>query len=278
MRDGLVLVNPRSGSDATDVASLRAAFPHADVEACEPATLRARVKDAVAENRPFVGIAGGDGSIRTAADVLLGSEVALLAIPAGTRNHFSQELGICSVEDAVAAARVETVDVATCNGVTFVNNSSIGIYPGIVLTREATSHLPKPLANALALLRQLRAGHGLRVVVDRRELEAWMVFVGNGCYGEHMDDLMSRDSLHDHVLDVRIVRADHRFARLRLVVAFLTGRLASSAVVERRTCRSIEIAVRGPRPVEVALDGEVEVLHAPLRYESVPDGLRVLAP
>ena len=80
------------------------------------------------------------------------------------------------------------------------------------------------------------------------------------------------------MLDVRIVRADRRFARLRLLSALLLGRLARSAVVERRTCREITIDIRDRGTVDVALDGEVVQLSTPLRYESDPKALRVMVP
>jgi undecaprenyl-diphosphatase len=279
---GLVLVNPRSGPDATDVDDLRAIFADHDVEECEPSAIAARVEVGVKEHRPFVAIAGGDGTIRSAAGALLESDVALLAIPAGTHNHFAKALGIASVEDAHAAAdhgRVETIDVATCNESTFVNNSSIGLYPGLVGRREAHEHrFPKPVANAIAVAQQLRNGRRIVVEIDDRRRRAWLVFVGNGRYGEELTDIASRESLQDHVLDVRIVLADQRFARLRLVGALLLGRLGTSAVIERRACADVTIAVRGRARVDVALDGEVAPQTTPLRYQSRPSALRVVVP
>ena len=103
------------------------------------------------------------------------------------------------------------------------------------------------------------------------------MFVGNGCYGERIADLTSRECLDDGVLDVRIVRADRRFARLRLLTALLLGRFPRT-VVERRTCRAITIDIRDRRRIDVALDGEIMRLSTPLRYESDAHALRVVVP
>jgi undecaprenyl-diphosphatase len=280
---GLVLCNPASGTDDTALTELRACFPDHDVEMCSTGQLRRRVRAAREDGRPFVGIAGGDGTIRTAAEELAHSDTALLPIPAGTHNHFAKAVGIETIDDAAKAAdpdggTARLVDLGRVNGRIFVNNSSVGFYPGVVQQRESRRTLPKPLANMLATVHQLRTGRRITVRVDGRPVVAWLVFVGNGCYGERMTDLPSRECLDDNLLDVRVVRADQRFARVRLVAALLSGRLARAAVMDRRTCREIVIDIRDRREVDVALDGEVMPLTKPLRYESDAAALRVLVP
>jgi undecaprenyl-diphosphatase len=279
---GVVLVNPHSGSDETRLDDLRARFGDHDVIVCEPASIGVKARAAVTEGRPFVGIAGGDGSIRSAAEILANTDVALLASPQGSHNHFAKALGIATLDDAILAAKADrriAIDVARVNGKVFVNTSSIGMYPGLVNAREAhDDHLPKPIANLLAVFHQLRAGRHIRVNIDRLPRRAWLVFVGNGAYGESLSDIGTRESLRDGVLDVRVVRADQRFARLRLVADALLGRLDRSPVLERRTCRAITITVHGRRSVAVALDGEVTTLETPLEYESAAAALQVLVP
>jgi undecaprenyl-diphosphatase len=281
---GIVLCNPGSGPDDTAVADLRARFAEHDVAECSPSDLRRLVKEAHAEGRPFVGIAGGDGSMRTAAEELAHAETALLPIPAGTHNHFAGAFGIETLDDAAKAADPEggearVVDLGRVNDRSFVNTSSIGFYPRLVQQREWHRHrLPKTLVTVLLAVRQLFSGRRIVVQIDRRPVVAWLVFVGNGSYGEGIGDLTSRECLDDGVLDVRIVRADRRFARLRLLTALLLGRLARTPVVERRTCRAITIGIRDRHRIDVALDGEIMQLSTPLRYENDPHALRVVAP
>ncbi len=281
---GLVLCNPASGPDDTTLAELRARFPDHDVVACPPADLRRWVKEARVEGRSFVGIAGGDGSMRTAAEELAHADTALLPIPVGTHNNFAKALGVETLDDAAKAAdpdsgTIRVVDVGRVNDRSFVNNSSVGFYPGLVQQRDSHKRsLPRPLATALAGAQQLRNGRRITVQIDRRPVVAWLVFVGNGCYGERVIDLAGREGLDESLIDVRIVRADQRFARLRLLTALLLGRLARAAVIERRTCRDITIRVHDRRRVEVAIDGEVVQLSTPLRYESDTRALQVLVP
>src|ERR1700721_1032871 len=108
-------------------------------------------------------VGGGDGSVRTVASVLAGSNIPLGILPLGTLNHFARDLGISVVaERAVAiigAGEQRAVDVGEVNDVIFVNNSSIGFYPYLVLERERRrrrKRLSKWIAMILAMPRVLR--------------------------------------------------------------------------------------------------------------------------
>jgi len=207
--------------------------------------------------------------------------VPLLPVPEGTRNHFAHDVGIHGLEDAAAAAaagNTKRVDTGLVNGELFINNSSIGLYPRMVRVREAHEHrLPKRFAQLVAAWHQIRRGVPLVAEVDGKRVHAWVVFVGNGSYGEGVFDLTTRESLDGGELDLCIVRADRPLARLRTVAAALTGRLTQSPLVERSHIRACTVTLDRPT-ADVALDGEIERLDAPLRYESSPASLVVLAP
>ena len=279
---GIILVNPAAGPDELSPDELRERFLNADVVECEPAEVAERTAEAVQRGVDFVGVAGGDGTIRCAAECLAGTDVPLLPIPAGTRNHFAKDVGVCELDDAVDASKgvVVRVDVGDVNGNRFVNNSSIGIYPRIVVRREAhEKRLPKGIANVVAVWEQVcRRGQRFGVEVDGRQYRAWMVFVGNGRYGEGLIDLADRESLDGNELDVRVALADKPMARVRLLLALLFGRLSRSKLLMRMTTAAVTIDVDGRAEVEVALDGEVERVETPLCYRSLDGELSVLVP
>jgi undecaprenyl-diphosphatase len=225
-------------------------------------------------------VAGGDGSIRSAAEVLLdrSPHTPLLPVPEGTRNHFARDLGLAELDDAVDAANgghTRAIDAASVNGTWFMNNSSIGVYPRLVAHREAReTHLPKVVAAIVAAWHQLRAGRRIAVAVDGEPVVAWAVFVGNNCYGDSLRELTGRDRIDEGVLDVRIARADRKLSRLRIFGAVLFGRIEQSPLIDRRTCASVVLDTG--RETRVALDGEVVTLPSPLRYESHQGALTVL--
>jgi undecaprenyl-diphosphatase len=279
VNDPVVLVNPGSGT-GTEIAELEAMFPECRVEPCPPDELAACVRRLATAGAPFVGVAGGDGTLRTAAEVLTDYDSALLAVPAGTRNHFAKDFGITSLEDAGQAAKAgasRPIDVGRVNDRVFLNNCCVGAYPHMVERREAhETRWPKRIANLVAAWQQLREGRRLRVVIDGEPFVAWLVFVGNGRYGDNLRDVAEREALDANVLDVRIVHADQPLARLRLFAAVVFGRLALTPVVTKRECRRVTIAVPQHTEVAVALDGEVERVATPLDFESRSGALRVL--
>jgi diacylglycerol kinase family enzyme len=278
---GLIFVNPTAGG-GTDVDELIEKFEGHDIVECEPGDVGDRVRAALgADDKPaFVGIAGGDGTIRSAVEVLLdvSPSTPLLAVPTGTRNHFARDLGLEEIDDAVAAVkagRTRSVDAVRVNDTWFINNSSVGVYPRLVAHREAReSRMPKGVAAIVAAWHQLRFGRRISVGVDGTPVKAWAVFVGNDCYGESLRELTGRERMDEGVLDVRIARADRRLSRLRIVGAVLVGRVPQSPLIDRKRCTAVQLDM-GHR-VEVALDGEITPMESPLQYESRPGVLTVL--
>ena len=276
---GVVFVNPAAGSELS-ADELREVFPGHRVVECDGGEIPDRVEAAVGDRPAFVAVAGGDGTLRAAAERLLGTGVPLLPIPGGTRNHFALAVGVSDLETAAkaaAAGTVRRVDVGDVNGRCFLNNSSVGLYPKLVVRRESYERtMPKRRAQLWAAWEQLRHGHRFRLRMQGQWHRAWLVFVGNGCYGEHLLDFTDRESLGGGVLDVRLVLADRPLARTRVVLALLRG-LDTSPLIVRDTCPATELGL-AHQTVEVALDGEVEQLETPLRYSVRREELAVLVP
>lgn len=282
-----VFVNPGSGPDDSptveDVAAALGPCGYQVEEVHHPERLPDMVRAALDRSCRTVGVAGGDGTVRCVAEVLAGTGVPMLVVPAGTRNHFSKELGIENLEDAAAAARsgrVRRVSVGSVGGRAFVNNASIGLYPALVRGREqqeARRRRSKTLASLVAAVSIARHAEPMRVALEGREMSAWLVFIGNGRYGEGFGDLVERETLESSVLDVRVLRADRRLARLRVVAAVAAGRMTRSPLVATEQAARFSIGVEGRR-IDVALDGEVVSIEAPLQFTIRESALAVLAP
>ena len=276
---GVVFVNPAAGSELS-AEELGGLFPGHRIVECDGGEIPDRVAAAVADRPDFVAVAGGDGTLRGAAERLLGTGVALLPIPGGTRNHFALGVGISDLETAAKAAvagTVRMVDVGDVNGHCFLNNSSVGLYPKLVVHRESYERvMSKWRAQLRAAWEQVRHGHRFRLKLRGRWHRAWLVFVGNGCYGEHLLDFNDRESVGGGVLDIRLVLANRPLARTRVVLALLRG-LDTSPLIVRDTCPEAELGLGQPT-VEVALDGEVERLETPLRYSVRRGELSILVP
>ncbi|MCW6512151.1 diacylglycerol/lipid kinase family protein [Lichenifustis flavocetrariae] len=230
---------------------------------------------------------GGDGTVGTVAAALVDTNVALGVLPMGTRNHFAKDLGIpLGLEAAVRTlftGRIDSVDVAEVNGRVFVNNSSIGIYPQIARERSLERHRGGRGWSALAraAARLLRRSPMLHVDLDVDQgqwlsTETSLVFVGNNRYSIEGLFLGSRASLRSGSLWIFVAPGSNRFTLLGLALRGLMGRVHDSDLA---TFDGVQASVRMHRAfVEVATDGEVNLMPTPLHYRIRPAALRVVVP
>jgi diacylglycerol kinase family enzyme len=248
-----------------------------------------RALHAVQEHRLDAVVAGGgDGSIASVAGVLAATSVPLGILPLGTFNHFAKDLGIpLRLEDAVdviAAGHLRSVDLGEVNGETFVNNSSIGIYPYLVVGRERLREqhgLGKWTAMALATWRTLRHFPLRRLRIRAGNVaepyRSPCVFIGNNEYCLTGRVAGKRERLDAGELCVYVAKRQTRFALFWLACRSLAGFMDQSRDLRAVKAADVEITSRTSRLL-VALDGEVAMMRTPLRYRARPDALRVFAP
>jgi undecaprenyl-diphosphatase len=234
-------------------------LPAAEVVELDDPERLGEVVDQAAARAEVLVVAGGDGTVNCAAEAAVRHGVPLAVVPAGTLNHLARDLGLTSVDDTVAALRDGTavsIDVGVVDGRPFLNTASFGSYPELVDARERLeTTIGKWPAVAVALATVLRRATPIEVEIDGRRRRLWMVFVGNGRYHPSGFAPSWRERLDDGLLDVRMVDGEHPFARVRLLLAVLTGRLGRSRVYEQTAARSIHVrSLDGP--LRLARDGE----------------------
>lgn len=231
--------------------------------------------------------AGGDGTVNSVATAIVDSTAALGVLPLGTLNHFAKDLHIpLDLREAVAvvaAGQIRHVDVGQVNDRVFVNNSSIGLYPSIVEEREALrkrGHRKWP-ALALATLRVVRKFRGVTLSVDiegRRQV--WrtpFVFVGNNAYDIDGIRVGGRTRLDEGLLVVyRAPRVHARQLPMLVAKAMLGRRHPDDFAI--LPVSEMWIGSGSTGRLQVAIDGEVVTMRAPLHYRTRPKALRVVAP
>jgi len=242
-------------------------------------------------DRPLVVVGGGDGTLRSAAEVILQAKnaPALGILPLGTHNHLARQLGIpLDPREAIAVVangQGRRIDAASVNHRIFLNNASIGLYPLLVRWREEERHrrgLPKWLANVIAaraVLQRLRH-HRLRVTIEGREraIRTPLLFVGNNIYSLEAGRIGERVSLDQGRLSVFAVETHSRLSGLWFAARTLAGRADPErdfAVLEAPAGLGVDAHATA---IQVALDGEVHCLATPLHFRSLPGALRVITP
>jgi diacylglycerol kinase family enzyme len=243
---------------------------------------------AVADGARAVVAGGGDGTVSAVASQLAGTNVALGVLPLGTLNHFAKDVGIpLDVDEAVrvvAAGHVASIDVGRVNGRVFINNSSLGLYPDIVLDREQQRHRlgrGKWTALVTACVRALQRYPVLSLHIDadgealaRRSAFA---FIGNNAYAMEGFNIGARENLRGGRLCLYVTQRTSRFGLVRLALRALAGRLSQASDFDAVEAARLRVDT-GRRHLRVATDGEVSVMPTPLEYSIVPAALRVLVP
>jgi diacylglycerol kinase family enzyme len=231
--------------------------------------------------------AGGDGTINAVASELVGSNKILGVLPMGTLNHLAKDLGMPldleSAVDVIAQQTLSRIDIGEVNGRYFLNNSGLGLYPGIVHEREQQqAHgRSKWLAffSALLIIIHRYPLLTVRLSTEDRELRRRtpMVFVGNNEYELQGLNMGSRRSLNRGKLFLYVTREMSRWRLFKIGLAALFGRLSDIHDFDAMSVREVSVQARRRR-LRVALDGEVVVMRLPLRYRIHPAALRVIVP
>lgn len=280
----VVVVNCGAGStEATETAAhIRDRLPAATViEPGEDDDIGEALAKAAASATVALGAAGGDGTLSAAAALAHDHALPLLAIPAGTLNHFARDLGLLAIDDAldaVQAGEVVDVDLGTVGDRAFVNTASFGAYTDLVDAREALEdRIGKWPAVAVSLVGVLRRAEPVELTVDGRPRRLWLGFIGCGRYQPSGFAPTWREVLDDGLVDVRLVDADQPLARAKLLASVLTGRLGRSTVYEQRVAKRLELQTAGDS-LRIALDGEVLDVPPSVTITKRENPVRVYAP
>lgn len=288
-----IVLNPAGGTSArADAPRLVDMFRAEGVEiriaALEPARAEAIIRQAVADADDTVVAAGGDGTVSSVAAALTGTDKVLGVLPVGTLNHFAKDLHIpLDLEQAVktiVARHVVGVDIGSVNGRVFINNSSIGVYPGIVEIREELRRQGRNKWMALAIATGRMVQHGseviLRVEVDGRRVitRTPFLFVGNNEYTIEGLHLGARARLDTGRLYAYLSPRMHMRDLPKLLLWAVLGRARKHSAFA--TFASAEMWIETPqgRTMKVATDGEITLLPTPLHYKIAPRALKVIVP
>ncbi|HEX9106973.1 MAG TPA: diacylglycerol kinase family protein [Longimicrobiales bacterium] len=285
-----VLVNGSAGSasgGADDLARLlEQAGVAAQVRELPPGELADAITRALRGGASTIAVAGGDGSLSTAAGILAGTDVTLAPIPLGTLNHFARRLGLVDVETAVAAlasGRTLRLPVGRVGGRAFINNASCGLYPHLVRHRERMrGWMGKWPAAFVAGVQVLLGLRSVRLTLEtpeatlQRKVPALWVGLGHGSFELPGDAAVKDDA---RALELVLPHAHGRAGLLGLALRVLwrlaRGRRARTDGLEILHAPAVMLEAR--HPIDIALDGEPLRLSAPLQFVIEPEALQVIA-
>jgi diacylglycerol kinase family enzyme len=226
---------------------------------------------------------GGDGTLREAAKGLLGSDVALGPLPAGTANVLAYAFDLprtpIAAARALAEGEIRTMDVGLANGEPFLMMVSAGL-DAAVMAKQSPKW--KRLFGPAAIV-----GSGLGqwwtydypeigVRVDGQTLEGSFVALCNIPHYGGPYRLAPEARIDDGLLDLVCFQGRGALPSLGFGLSMMRGRLGGHPDI--RTAQVREAEILGPLPHGLQIDGDVIQLEPPITVGVGAGSLRVLSP
>ncbi len=230
-------------------------------------------------------VGGGDGSQSLAASLLAGTGMILGVLPLGTVNLLARDLEVpfdlLAAVDALAGAKVETIDLGEVNGRTFHSLAGLGFLARMARERQrARADIPyaRWLAFMLALVRAIARVDRMSLWIETENgklaRRSSAVLVTNNTYRESE---WTRPRISDGLLEVHIVKGWTWLPLVKAGFDMVLGRWRRTGRIESILAREIEINPRRRR-IPVSIDGEVVHERAPLHFRVRRGALKVLRP
>jgi diacylglycerol kinase (ATP) len=287
-----LLTNPASGHGNAPHAAERAVaqFQKRGVDVVEivgtdAEHARRLIDEAVAVGADALVIAGGDGVISLALQVLARSDIPLGIIPAGTGNDHAREYGLprdpVAAADVVADGWVETVDLGHIHGQNTEKWFGTVMAAGFdSLVSDRTNRMRWPhgrMRYNLAMIAELSKLRLLpfRLVLDgEREIVADLTLAAFGntkSYGGGMLICPTADHA-DGLLDITMVHSASRTKLVRLFPTVFKG--THIHLDEVKTDRAKTVTVESPG-INAYADGEF-AMPLPVEVSAVSGALKIL--
>ncbi len=292
------VINRRAGGalglDAKALASdAQAAFAEAgheiSIDLVEPEAMEAKLDEAVALSPDMLIAGGGDGTVRSAASRLIGSDIALGILPLGTVNRLARDLNMPldprAALHALANGAFRAIDVAEVNGEIFLCNSMLGLPPKIGEERQTLRGRPF-LHRAMGYFRVLKS-----ILSSRRKLELLIedgltksrrvrvlsLAISNNLYRPEPAFIFRRQALDGGVLGVYMAKPHSGLGLLWVLARAALGLWKGDDRLDSLSAKSVTIKTR-KKKLRLSNDGEVETMKTPLHYQIHPKALMVCAP
>ncbi len=291
LRKAVLIYNPTSGRQvATRVlpavlGALRAAGFEAEPAATTgPGDATRLAREAATDPRVEVVFAmGGDGTLREAARGLLGSEVALGPLPAGTTNVLALALGLpqnaLGAARAMATCRRRQIDVGLAGDEPFLMLVSAGLDAAVMARQDAVAK--KRFGKAAVAWTGLGQWWSydyprMELRVEGRVAQASHFAACNIPFYAGAFRMAPDADLADGRLDLVLFRGTGRLATLGFARDLALGRHLKRPDVETRRVEELELA-GPPGQYQLQIDGDVVSGPVPLKISLSEERLWVMA-
>jgi diacylglycerol kinase family enzyme len=279
-----------AGGDHAD--QLRARLEQAGVTLQEVAdgTLPDRIEAAAASGADAIVVAGGDGTVACACQVVAGKNLTLGVVPAGTMNLLAKDLrlpidDVKASADLLAAGTTRLIDAGQVGDTIFACACMLGAPARIGHHREVGRHRGNGLFAwlhvARAAWRALRRNRAHRLILrvdgTAHRVKTLSLTITVNALDDASGHAFGRTVLDGGTLCAYVVRRHSFWNLLRAAVRMTTG-ASKDPAVKRLDGSIIEVDSKYAAALRILIDGEEHLLPPPLRFTVRPRALRMIAP
>jgi diacylglycerol kinase family enzyme len=232
-------------------------------------------------------IGGGDGSLSRALEYVVGSHKQLGVLPLGTMNYQARQFGIPFDLDRAAAALADAVptliDVGRINNRYFLIRVCLGVFPEFIRSRDRTrrkggSFLDGALAGLAGVVERYPVVEAeLFGPLGQARISTTFLMVSNNLCRDSDPFLLERERMDGGTLGVYVGRGVGPAGLLDLGLQAAMGRWAGNQALSRGTSPWLEVRTSRRKSL-VSVDGEVEKMKSPFRFDILPGALAMLVP
>ena len=232
-------------------------------------------------------IGGGDGSLSRALEHVLASGKSLGVLPLGTMNYMARQIGmpldLAQAAVALAGAVQTPMDVGCVNDRYFLIRACFGAFPEFIQSRERVrrkggSFLDGALAGLSGVARHHRIVDAeLSSPGGRARIATSFLMISNNLCRDSDPFLLERDRMDGGALGVYVGRSAGPVGLMELGLQAAMGRWASNEALLQGEMPWLEVQTEQRKPL-ISIDGEVEKMKAPFRFDILPRALSMLVP
>lgn len=237
-------------------------------------------------------IGGGDGTIKSCAEILMDSGKDFGILPLGTMNLMARDLEIpLEIDQALNAyeqghTRI-LIDVGTVNDHPFLCCVGIGTMPETSEFREKNRAQKDPILiprltvfvlNQMDRIKQRR----IRLSIDgqSKKLRTAALVISNNQYGpqgQWDQNNFKRQSLQDGILGIYSAAPLSLWDRIRFMLRLRFGDWRKDQVIDEWEGKSVTLNTKR-REELISLDGETKTINTPLNFSIKQKALPLLVP
>ncbi len=241
---------------------------------------RKAAKKAAKRGAQTVVVCGGDGSVRAAAEGLVGTATALAVVPSGTANLFASGMHLPTDLEEIAKAVVvgdrKTIDTGTCNDKTFNIMAGSGFDVGMLGPSDSEKQELGTLAYVREGVEEVRSRKlfHVEVAIDGRPFydgQCSCVLVGKLGTLKAGVETFPDATPTDGLLHVAVVTAVGPWDWASLIASAVLRKQDSSSEVEIGRGKAVKVRFRKKRRFE--LDGGIKGRTKTLKCEVNPSSL-----